>query len=78
MNEELKVEHRPHCVSQVASCSGKEHAMHRELTGMVLYYCNCGYSSGWIDRDFVPVPTEFIRNHLPPGVTIPWQKEETA
>jgi hypothetical protein len=71
MTHELEPRHEPHTVFQVASCSGKEHAMHREMTGKVLFYCNCGYSSGWVDKDTLEEPADFIQAHLPPGVTWP-------
>lgn len=67
MTEELENRHEPHCVNQLASCTGKEHATHRVFTGKVLYYCNCGYSSGWVDASDMPLPSEFINDHMPPG-----------
>lgn len=75
MTEHLEVRHDPRTIHQVASCTGKEHAMHREFTGKVLFYCNCGYNSGWVEKDTLPLPTEFIKDHLPPGVQWPESAE---
>lgn len=58
-------------IAQVSSCDGKEHATHRELTDLRLFYCNCGYSSGWKNLSELPDATEFLRDHLPPGVAMP-------
>lgn len=65
MAHELASRHDPHCVHQVKSCLGDEHATHRELTGMALYWCNCGYTSGWVPASDLPAPTEFIEAHRP-------------
>jgi hypothetical protein len=78
MNDHLEERCAPHAISQVRSCDGSAHATHRELTGLVLYYCNCGYSSGWVDRSTLPLPADFIRDHLPPGTSVGWPKEPTA
>lgn len=67
MTHSLETRHAPHTIFQVASCDGSQHATHREFTGRVLFYCNCGYSSGWVDKETLPQPTDFIRDHLPPG-----------
>jgi hypothetical protein len=63
--EQLETRHEPTVVRQVQSCTGTEHAMHRELTGLVLYYCNCGYSTGWVSVDTVVSPDAFIADHPP-------------
>jgi hypothetical protein len=65
MAHELIARHDPHVYQQVRSCAGDEHATHRELTGLVLHFCNCGYSSGWVDKSTLPPPDEFIREHRP-------------
>lgn len=65
MTHELVPRHDPHVYQQVQSCDGTEHATHRELTGLVLYFCNCGYSSGWVNRFELPEPEDFIRAHRP-------------
>lgn len=70
MTHELEVYHNPHTLYQVKGCSGKEHAMHRELTGVALFYCNCGYSSGWLTQEELPDPHEFIEAHRSP-----WMRE---
>lgn len=75
MTHELAPRHDPHTIAQVVSCDGTEHAMHRELTSLRLFYCNCGYSSGWVDTLALPEAADFIRDHLPPGVTWPLPKE---
>lgn len=63
--EHLEARHDPVVVQQVKSCTGTEHAMHRKATGLVLYYCNCGYSSGWVAADTTPTPAAFIAEHPP-------------
>jgi hypothetical protein len=63
--EHLEARHDPHVVRQVNSCTGTEHATHRELTGLALHYCNCGYSSGWVPVDSLPTPAAFIADHQP-------------
>jgi hypothetical protein len=65
MAHELVSRHDPHVYHQVRSCMGDEHATHRELTGWALYFCNCGYSSGWVEASTLPPPTEFIHEHRP-------------
>ena len=50
MSGHLEERCEPHAISQIKSCDGSAHATHRELTGLVLHYCNCGYSSGWVDK----------------------------
>lgn len=65
MTHELVPRHDPHTFRQVQSCTGTEHAMHRELTDLALYFCNCGYSSGWVPADTLPQPSDFISAHRP-------------
>lgn len=65
MDHVLEPDHAPTIVRQVKSCSGKEHATHRELTGLMLYHCNCGYSSGWLPEEMLPDANEFSRDHRP-------------
>lgn len=78
MSHELRTEHDPHIVRQVKSCDGREHATHRDLTDLALFYCNCGYASGWVDVSTMPQYSDFIRDHLPPGATWSWPKEATG
>ncbi len=66
MDHELTAHCEPRTVFQTKSCDGTQHAMHRELTGKVLYYCNCGYASGWQNKDDMVPSTDFINGHLPP------------
>lgn len=58
---------RPRAVHQYVEClppaDGNDHAKHRKLTGLSHYSCNCGYSSGWVPSDTLPLPTEFLKNH---------------
>lgn len=63
--EELVARHDPVVVAQVKSCTGTEHAMHREASGLVLHYCNCGYTSGWVPAETLPTPAAFIAEHPP-------------
>lgn len=68
--EEFAVPHRPKTVHQVQECTtpgepGQVHAVHRKLTGLVHYSCNCGYSSGWVDESRMPPPGDFIAAHWP-------------
>lgn len=71
MNEAFELRHVPHTVHQVRTCTTAQrgHAVHRELTGLVLYSCNCGYSSGWVDAQSLPTPSIWLRDHMPSGAT---------
>lgn len=75
MNCELHIVCEPHTIRQSRLCDG-EHAVHRDMTDLVLYYCNCGYSSSWQKLEDMGPPADFIKDHLPPGVVWPeFQKE---
>jgi hypothetical protein len=75
--ETFELQHEPKTIWQVESCvdPGDHHATHRRFTGLVNYLCNCGFSSGWVTKDSLPDPTDFLREHLPPGVEWPWPQE---
>lgn len=68
MKERFELPHLTHTVHQVEQCTtqgvpGAPHAMHRKLTGKSLFLCNCGYSSGWVDTDLLPLPSDFFAEH---------------
>jgi hypothetical protein len=67
MTHELTPRHSPSTVHQIRSCDGREHATHREITGLSLFFCNCGYNSGWVPSSELPLPSEFFDQHTPPG-----------
>lgn len=61
---------RPQTLRQVRECTtqgstDKPHAVHRELTPLAHYLCNCGYSSGWVPEDTLPLGSDFIAEHAP-------------
>jgi len=67
---------RPYTFRQVLECTtdgtgDAPHAMHRKLTELAHFTCNCGYSSGWVPKDELPLASDFIRDHLPPDVEWP-------
>lgn len=66
MNEVFLTPCRPHLTRQIVECvASNDHAVHRQLTELVHYLCNCGYSSGWVPVDSVPTSSEFIAQHAP-------------
>lgn len=77
-DETFELQHDPRTSVQIESCvdPGDHHAVHRRQTGLALYTCNCGYSSGWVSMESLPLPVDFIRNHLPPGVE--WPEESNS
>jgi hypothetical protein len=60
---------RPHVTRQMVECIGAEgsdgHAVHRKLTELVHYLCNCGFSSGWVPAGTMPQPSDFMEEHAP-------------
>lgn len=60
---------RPQTLRQVQECVPQDvsgtHAVHRRLTDLVHYVCNCGYSSGWVPVDTMPLASDFIEQHMP-------------
>jgi hypothetical protein len=76
-HETFELPHHPMTLHQLRTCvpgndAGDEgHVLHREFTGLALYACNCGYSSGWVDANALPQPSDWVLGHLPRG-TEPW------
>lgn len=68
-NETFTTPCRPMTWRQVQECVGSRepHALHRRLTELAHYFCNCGYSSGWVPVDTLPLPSDFIEQHMPPS-----------
>ncbi len=66
MSDEFELRHEPRILRQVTTCKnpGDSHAVHRQLTGLVHFSCNCGYSSGWVPGEDMPLPSEFFDEHL--------------
>lgn len=63
-NEVFLAPCRPRVTMQQMECVG-EHAVHRRLTEMVHFMCNCGFSSGWVSKDTMPQPSDFLEEHAP-------------
>lgn len=79
-DEVFTVPCRPRALRQTRECTtpGTEdapHAMHRELTGLAHYSCNCGYSSGWVPEADLPLASDFIDAHMPDRAFL--EREET-
>lgn len=37
---------------------------YHQLTGMSCYICNCGLMTGWVARESLPLPSEWIYEHM--------------
>lgn len=66
-----ELEHRLQGLAQIRSRPGPPDEqgrqwMVRETTGLVSYQCNCGWSTGWVPRETVPLPDEAHRLHPAP------------
>jgi hypothetical protein len=65
------LEHEVHFRNQSRNITGpKNTAVRRELTGMMLVFCNCGYDSGWVERDKWNAENnrqEFLAEHQNPS-----------
>lgn len=66
---------RPRTMRQVMECT-TQHAVHRELTELAHFSCNCGYSSGWVPVGTLPLASDFIEQHLPDPAFL--EREETV
>jgi hypothetical protein len=64
----------PKTLRQIAECvppaDGAAHAKHVKLEPLALYLCNCGYSSGWVPEDTLPLASDFIDAHMPSASTL--------
>ena len=68
--------HRIHYLNQIETRAGAPTAdgtqwAENRLTGLVNVVCNCGYSSGWVPRDGMPLPADMIGAHPHPGYAPP-------
>lgn len=71
-----ELEHRLHYLNQIETRPGtpKDDGTRwaeRRLTGLVNALCNCGYSSGWVPGDGMPLPSDMFAAHPHPGYTPP-------
>lgn len=41
-------------------------------TGRVCYVCNCGVATGWVERDTLPLPSEWVYEHLSDEDKVRW------
>jgi hypothetical protein len=79
-DEVFAVPCRPQTMRQVLECTtsgtpDSPHWMHRKLTGLAHYSCNCGYSSGWVPVGTLPLASDFIDAHMPDQAFL--EREET-
>ena len=68
MSEDFELPHRVSTLHQVEQCTTAgtpqaPHSRHLRQTGKSNYVCNCGYSSGWVDSDLLPLPSDFFAAH---------------
>lgn len=69
MDEVFMAPCRPTATRQMVECITPDgegaHGVHRKLTELVHFMCNCGVSTGWVPVDEAPVTTDFLEEHAP-------------